>query len=839
MLYRALTIGLFALVALGQTIPATAAAQGVGVSHVAPVSVTTPVASVAGPATKVPPSQIRPEHVIGVKGTVKPLSALPAQLPTLTTKARMATAAAPLVDLTNAFLTRPYMNYHAVTSVFDHCNPDYSVDGKVCRYDGAVGYRSNGSDPSFSLGYAQSYGGGDYLYYDGHNGWDLALNYENILAAADGTVRIAGIDPINTCFGQNVVIDHPNGFSTRYGHMSAIYVSQGQNVTRGQVLGVSGNTGCSSGPHLHFGVYVSSTWNAIDPWGWQGAAGADPWPYDQGDLWLTGDPQNPIPGAPVNVSATAGNAVAAVTWSAPAFTAGNSIVSYTVTASPGGGTVSVPGGATTATVSGLTDGTSYTFSVTASNSVGQGPASAASNAVTPTLGGSIFYFAEGYTGAGFTESISLLMPDTSGTAIVDYYTQGGHSTGTVPLTVGQVKNVDVNAAVGANQQVAVRVMFPAAGIAERAFHFNAGPGGWYGTSDKIGASHLSTEWDFAEGSTYSPYSEYVTLENPSGVAVTVDLNYFTDRGAHPTKTLTLHASTRTTIEVFSGDLSNNGSCVANNTGANCGVGRGIGGVSLQVKSRGEPIVAERTVYVNNYSFGSGGIRDGDAVFGANAPATQWTLAEGTTLAGFNEFLSLENPGTTAANVTINYLADPAHSAVKQLTVAPQSRFTVSVFKSDYGVGPGVVGVSAQIASSQPIVVERPMYIVHNFGSGLVSGADDAMGSTALAKSFQFLRASTAAGAYQYLTVANPGSVVANLTASYVTPSGTITRTFPVPAGTRQTVALFSTAGGPGAGVAAFRIALASDQPVLVEKPSYSNNDSDFGATDTIGYSPGS
>jgi len=231
-----------------------------------------------------------------VKGTVKPLSALPAQLPTLTTKARMATAAAPLVDLTNAFLTRPYMNYHAVTSVFDHCNPDYSVDGKVCRYDGAVGYRSNGSDPSFSLGYAQSYGGGDYLYYDGHNGWDLALNYENILAAADGTVRIAGIDPINTCFGQNVVIDHPNGFSTRYGHMSAIYVSQGQNVTRGQVLGVSGNTGCSSGPHLHFGVYVSSTWNAIDPWGWQGAAGADPWPYDQGRPLADRRPPEPDPG---------------------------------------------------------------------------------------------------------------------------------------------------------------------------------------------------------------------------------------------------------------------------------------------------------------------------------------------------------------------------------------------------------------------------------------------------------------------------------------------------------------------------------------------------------------
>ena len=812
----------------------------IGVSQAMPVSATAaPAAKPAQVKPAITPSVIRPEHVKTGHGAIKTLSVLSPQLPSSTTKARMATAAAPQVDLTNAFLTRPYMNYHAVTSVFDHCNPDYSVDGKVCRYDGAVAYRSNGSDPSFSLGYAQTPGGGDYLYYDGHNGWDLALNYENVMAAAEGTVRIAGIDPVNTCFGQNVVIDHPNGFSTRYAHLSAIYVSQGQSVTRGQVLGLSGNTGCSSGPHLHFGVYVSSTWNAIDPWGWQGAAGADPWPYDQGDLWLTGDPQNAIPSAPQNVTATAGNTAAAVSWAAPSFTAGNSIVNYTVTASPGGATVTVPANALTATVGGLTDGTSYTFTVAASSSVGRGPASAPSNAVTPTLGGSIFYFAEGYTGAGFTESISLLMPEASGTAIVDYYTQGGHSTATVALTAGQVANVDVNAAVGANQQVAVRVMFPAAGIAERAFHFNMGPGRWYGTSDKIGASHLSTEWDFAEGSTYSSYSEYVTLENPSSVGVTVDLNYFTDGGAHPTKTLTLAPSTRTTVEVFSGDLSNNGSCAANNAGANCGVGRGIGGVSLQVKSRGEPIVAERTLYVNNYSFGSGGIRDGDAVFGANAPATQWTLAEGTTLPGFNEFLSLENPGTSAANVTINYLADPAHSLVKQLTVPPLSRFTVSVAKSDYGVGPGVVGVSAQVNSSQPIVVERPMYIVHDFGSGLVSGADDAMGSTSLAKSFQFLRASTATGSFQYLTVANPGSVAATITATYVTPAGAVTKTFPVPAGTRQTVALFTTVGGPGPGIAAFRIALTSDQPVLMEKPGYSTNDASFGATDTIGYSPGS
>ena len=61
------------------------------------------------------------------------------------------------------FLTRPYTVWHNITSVFDHCNPDYTTDNRVCEFDGSVGLRSNGVDPSFSLGYAQSPGGRDYL----------------------------------------------------------------------------------------------------------------------------------------------------------------------------------------------------------------------------------------------------------------------------------------------------------------------------------------------------------------------------------------------------------------------------------------------------------------------------------------------------------------------------------------------------------------------------------------------------------------------------------------------------------------------------------------------------
>jgi len=91
-----------------------------------------------------------------------------------------------------------------------------------------------------------------------------------------------------------------------------------------------------------------------------------------------------VPGAPTGVTATAGNTSASVTFTAPASNGNSAITSYTVTSSPGGLTSS--GSSTTQTVTGLTNGTSYTFTVTATNAIGTGPASAASNAVTPVAG---------------------------------------------------------------------------------------------------------------------------------------------------------------------------------------------------------------------------------------------------------------------------------------------------------------------------------------------------------------------------------------------------------------------------------------------------------------------
>jgi subtilisin family serine protease len=91
-----------------------------------------------------------------------------------------------------------------------------------------------------------------------------------------------------------------------------------------------------------------------------------------------------VPGTPTNVTATAGDSQATVSWTAPDAN-GSAITGFTVTSSPGGLTATAAGNATSTTVGGLTNGTAYTFTVTATNAAGTGPSSAPSNVVTPAL----------------------------------------------------------------------------------------------------------------------------------------------------------------------------------------------------------------------------------------------------------------------------------------------------------------------------------------------------------------------------------------------------------------------------------------------------------------------
>jgi murein DD-endopeptidase MepM/ murein hydrolase activator NlpD len=95
----------------------------------------------------------------------------------------------------------------------------------------------------------------------GHTGIDLkAFIGTPVMAALDGTVvGVANTDIVRTCYsyGKWIMIKHDNGLSTLYAHLSSQIINIGDRVKTGDIIGYSGNTGYSTGPHLHFGVYAS------------------------------------------------------------------------------------------------------------------------------------------------------------------------------------------------------------------------------------------------------------------------------------------------------------------------------------------------------------------------------------------------------------------------------------------------------------------------------------------------------------------------------------------------------------------------------------------------------
>ena len=111
-----------------------------------------------------------------------------------------------------------------------------------------TGWPTNGF---ISSGYGLRWNGAEF-----HQGIDIAAEMGTpIVATADGVVTIAGWNAGG--YGNMVDIDHGSGVSTRYGHASAVVVTVGQRVRRGQIIAYVGSTGHSTGPHLHYEVRLS------------------------------------------------------------------------------------------------------------------------------------------------------------------------------------------------------------------------------------------------------------------------------------------------------------------------------------------------------------------------------------------------------------------------------------------------------------------------------------------------------------------------------------------------------------------------------------------------------
>ena len=212
---------------------------------------------------------------------------------------------APLQAVT-PFLYPPYPGSASQESIFDHTTPNYTFDNRIVGFTGDEARKNcpspepPGTPPpqrgicNAGAGSYWSYSLGAWLYYDGHDGVDYGISYRPVYAAADADqiVYAGWWDPQNhkVNLGIYVRLHHPNGYNTYYGHMSSVAVQSCSApgcvfVPHGEMLGISGTTGNSSGPHLHLTVR-NPAGKSIDPYGWQGN-GADPWVNNQREsLWV-------------------------------------------------------------------------------------------------------------------------------------------------------------------------------------------------------------------------------------------------------------------------------------------------------------------------------------------------------------------------------------------------------------------------------------------------------------------------------------------------------------------------------------------------------------------------
>jgi murein DD-endopeptidase MepM/ murein hydrolase activator NlpD len=193
---------------------------------------------------------------------------------------------------------KPFQDNFPVTNVFDHDSPQQfrNSNGYVITWKGN---RLQVGNPG--------------AYIDGHEGYDWIMPVGTpIFAVADGEVEFSGEGQAFSCpvLGGRIVtglylyVIHttPNGsrFRSEYAHLSQINVMRGERVRAGQLVGLSGNTGCSTEPHLHFAVRrLTGTNNGqptlIDPYGWSGN-GVDPWsihPEGASSIWLWKAGQEP------------------------------------------------------------------------------------------------------------------------------------------------------------------------------------------------------------------------------------------------------------------------------------------------------------------------------------------------------------------------------------------------------------------------------------------------------------------------------------------------------------------------------------------------------------------
>lgn len=408
------------------------------------------------------------------------------------------------------------------------------------------------------------------------------------------------------------------------------------------------------------------------------------------------------------------------------------------------------------------------------------------------------YLAEGTTRPGFHEYVALLNTGPAATVTITYLFADGSAPRQhdISLPATSRTTVDVNADVGPWQDVSVGVDphgNPAISV-DRSMYFSTclRAGLCAQGSDTATAQAPRTSWTFAEGWTGPGFQQFLTIANPGTVPAQVGITYFLASGSPVQKTVVVSPQSRQTVDV-NGQL---GPYQANSP----------------VIASDQPVVAERVEYFQGCVGDVCG--DGGSVSSGSTPAAAFALAEGATWPGFQEYLSLFNPGGTDATARITYLPGAGQGAPVTLTypVPAHARRTADV-NADLGQAEDV---SVNLSSDQPLAVERDLYFSFSPTDYHVDGTSTGAGLQA-ATAWLFAEGFTGPGFAEYVLLANPGSTAANVALTYVFSDGTTQpQSLQVAPGTRRTVNVASVVG-------AWRqvsVQISSDQPLVAERSLY-------------------
>jgi hypothetical protein len=207
-----------------------------------------------------------------------------------------------------------------------------------------------------------------------------------------------------------------------------------------------------------------------------------------------------------------------------------------------------------------------------------------------------------------------------------------------------------------------------------------------------GAASPSSIWYFAEGNTQPGNTEYITIQNPNATAATVNMNFFVDRGGRKSATVSVPARARATY-----DVSQMGSPA---------IGQGHDVATTLTSSL--PVVAERPMYFT-YRSGGSSWTGGDDTLGATELGRCFYFAEGTTLAGFDEWITVYCKDANKVAYLVLVYPDGTRSSPNMYPfgIAQRQSINVNQLLKDLGKAPG--DVSVEVVGDGDICCERSMY----------------------------------------------------------------------------------------------------------------------------------